>query len=175
MPILLSHQRLIEKLPENAATRVICLDRDWEIIARESEDNRPGGATPEDLAYVIYTSGTTGRPKGAMIEHRSVVSYLSWVNEYLFGEEIGVVPAIANPGFDASLKQLWAPLLRGREVWLLSDDFVSEPEALLRAMAARVKVGLNCVPSFWETLLDKLESSSGSGLSENPTRLFYGR
>ncbi|MGB7946975.1 MAG: amino acid adenylation domain-containing protein, partial [Candidatus Binatia bacterium] len=174
VPILLSHQRLIETLFENAAARVISLDRDWEIIARESEDNPLGDATPEDLAYVIYTSGTTGRPKGAMIEHRSVVNYLSWVNEYLFSEEIGVVPAIAKPGFDASLKQLWAPLLRGREVWLLSDDFVSEPEALLRAMAARVKVGLNCVPSLWETLLDKLESSSGSVLSENSTRLFMG-
>ena len=25
-----------------------------------------------DLAYIIYTSGTTGRPKGVMIEHRSI-------------------------------------------------------------------------------------------------------
>src|SRR5207247_144933 len=36
--------------------------------------NKPG-----DLAYVIYTSGSTGKPKGVMIEHRSVVNRLHWI------------------------------------------------------------------------------------------------
>lgn len=29
--------------------------------------------SPSALAYIIFTSGTTGRPKGVMVEHRSVV------------------------------------------------------------------------------------------------------
>ena len=42
---------------------------------------------PEDLAYVIYTSGSTGKPKGVMIEHRSVVNRLNWMqNAYPIGE-----------------------------------------------------------------------------------------
>ena len=36
-------------------------------------------ASAEDLAYVIYTSGSTGRPKGVMVEHRSVVNRLNWM------------------------------------------------------------------------------------------------
>ena len=32
---------------------------------------------PSDLAYVMYTSGSTGKPKGVMIEHRSIVRFVS--------------------------------------------------------------------------------------------------
>ena len=50
----------------------MCLDRDSEAIACESEENPASGVGPENLAYVIYTSGSTGKPKGVMVEHRGL-------------------------------------------------------------------------------------------------------
>ena len=47
------------------------------------EENPPNVNRPGDLAYVIYTSGSTGRPKGVMIEHRSVVNRLHWMQSRL--------------------------------------------------------------------------------------------
>ena len=37
------------------------------------------GLLPSHLAYVIYTSGSTGKPKGVMVEHRSLVNRLVWM------------------------------------------------------------------------------------------------
>jgi amino acid adenylation domain-containing protein len=114
-------------------------------------------SSPRNLAYVLYTSGSTGRPKGVAVEHRSVVNYLFWVNEHLFGDRVRSVPFLTSLNFDASLKQLFAPLLRGDAVWLPPADILSRPEALLEPPAAQQHVGLNCVPSLWATLLDVFE------------------
>ncbi len=77
VPVLLTQQRLLGRLPDHAA-RVIALDRDWSAIAREPETNPVSGATADHLAYVIYTSGSTGKPKGTLIVHRGLVNYLTW-------------------------------------------------------------------------------------------------
>ena len=37
----------------------------------------PSWLSPSSLAYVIYTSGTSGRPKGVLIEHRSIVNLVA--------------------------------------------------------------------------------------------------
>ncbi len=141
---------------------IVCLDNDWPNIGRENDQNPRSEVTPKNLAYVIYTSGTTGQPKGVMIEHRSLANYLSWVKDGLIGDRIDSLPVVTRLSFDASLKQIWAPLLRGHAVWLLSNEIVSDPPALRRAVAGRKKVGINCVPSLWEAMLQ------GSGGSANP-------
>ncbi|HEX2053674.1 MAG TPA: amino acid adenylation domain-containing protein [Actinomycetota bacterium] len=152
-PVLLTQQRLLGHLPASAA-KVVCLDVDRQIAAKESGENPISGATAENLAYVIYTSGSTGTPKGVMIEHRSLVNYLRWANDVLMGDTVDGLPWVTSPTFDASLKQLFAPLLRGREVWVPAGNAVAEPVALLQALNARSKAGLNCVPSLWEAILD---------------------
>src|SRR5207248_4262876 len=75
--VLLTQRRLIERLPKQTA-KMICLDTDWGEIARESDKNLSGEATPENLAYVIYTSGSTGWPKGVAIEHHGTVALVHW-------------------------------------------------------------------------------------------------
>jgi len=74
VPILLTRSHLVERLPAGRA-RVICLDADWDTIARESDENPVINMTPDKLVYIIYTSGSTGRPKGVMVSHRALVNH----------------------------------------------------------------------------------------------------
>ena len=155
--VLLTQQRLVEDLPAHAA-QVVCLDTDWDVIARESGENPQTPVTSNHLAYVLYTSGSTGIPKGVMVEHRSLVNYLHWVNEGLLGDTVHHLPTTTRVTFDASLKQLFAPLLRGSDVWGLPGDVVTQPNVLLEALGKRRQVGLNCVPLVWQAVLEAIES-----------------
>jgi amino acid adenylation domain-containing protein len=171
--VLLTQQRLVEDLPAHAA-QVVCLDADWEVITRESEENPQAPVTSHHLAYVLYTSGSTGIPKGVMVEHRSLVNYLHWVNDGLLGDTVHHLPTTTRVTFDASLKQLFAPLLRGSDVWGLPGDVVIQPNVLLAALGKRRQVGLNCVPLLWKAVLEAIESRQAVPPVESLTALFLG-
>ncbi len=173
--LLLTGQRVAEGFSwEEQEWEAICLDSDWAEIGTEAEESRDSGVSAENLAYVIYTSGSTGRPKGTMIEHKSLVNYLCWVNESLLRDEVQYVPVTTTLTFDACLKQLFPPLLRGGRAWILSDDIVTQPNALLQALGTRTSVGLSCVPSLWKAMLDAIDASPEITSSEQPTFLFVG-
>jgi pristinamycin I synthase-3/4 len=127
--------------------------------------------SPRQMAYVLYTSGSSGRPKGVMVEHRSLVNYLTWVNERLLGAGT-VLPAITRLSFDAGLKQLLAPLVRGGEVWLLPPADAADPARLLDALASRPEAALNCVPALWRAVLQAAEER-GAG-ARGPAMLLLG-
>jgi amino acid adenylation domain-containing protein len=163
----------IPEATNGTAARTICPSEECAAIAAESAENLQHYATPGDLAYVLYTSGSTGRPKGVMVEHRSLVNYLCWFNRLAADEPIPDLPAVTALTFDASLKQLAAPLLRGGEVWMFSHE-ATDPAALLRALVAGRPVGLNCVPSLWAALLDWVERGAASAPSTLTTLLLGG-
>jgi amino acid adenylation domain-containing protein len=126
--VLLTERRLVERVAVHplAQKRVVCLDADWEPIAEESERNPESGVSPNNLAYVIYTSGSTGRPKGAMVRHRGLVNYLTWCN-LAYPVVDGQGSVVHSPiAFDLTVTSLFAPLLRGRRVALVSEELGME-------------------------------------------------
>ncbi|MGE5219382.1 MAG: amino acid adenylation domain-containing protein, partial [Chloroflexota bacterium] len=159
---------------EAIPAQLVCLDKDWPEVARASRLNPESGARPGSLAYVIYTSGSTGKPKGVMIEHGCLVNYLCWFNESPLTKAAQRLPVVTSPTFDASLKQLFAPLLRGAPVWILSDEVVSQPAGLLDALTRQSRVGLNCAPSLWKAMLDELNSDRARAVSASLSALFLG-
>ena len=138
-PLVLTRQHWLESLPDCAA-RVLCLDSGWDTTPPVNDDNPVSGATARSLAYVIYTSGSTGQPKGVMGEHGGLANYLRWICAGPLSEPTFCLPLTTKLTFDMSLKQLFPPLLRGGEVWMLPEEVVAAPALLLSALAARTRV-----------------------------------
>jgi amino acid adenylation domain-containing protein/FkbM family methyltransferase len=170
--VVLTQSALAENFV-NSSARVICVDTDWDAIAFYNGENLAGETVADNAAYVIYTSGSTGQPKGVVVTHRSMANHLCWANDTLCNE-VEWLPVVTKLSFDPSFKQVIGPLLRGKAVWILSDETVIDPRALLAAICARKQVGLNCVPTLWKAILDELDSAHAMQLADSLDCLFLG-
>jgi amino acid adenylation domain-containing protein len=68
--------------------------------------------TAEHPAHLLFTSGSTGRPKGVLLPHRGVVRLVRDQN-FMPITPNDVFLQAAPATFDASLLEIWGPLLNG--------------------------------------------------------------
>ncbi|MHC5897537.1 non-ribosomal peptide synthetase, partial [Nostoc sp.] len=152
--VLLSQEHLVEKLPEHQA-QVVCLDRDWEKIARESQENPPSSVTPFNLAYVIYTSGSTGKPKGVAIAHRSVCDHLYW-RQTTFGlTPTDKVLQTISISFDPSVWQIFWPLSFGAQLVMARPDGHLDPAYVVQIIVQQQITVITLVPSLLRVFLEE--------------------
>ncbi|AJI74261.1 amino acid adenylation domain protein [Francisella philomiragia subsp. philomiragia ATCC 25015] len=100
---------------------------DTQEYLSEGTDNLPQYSQAEDLAYVIYTSGTTGVPKGVMIEHKSLSSFLlGMLDRQLSGLSSYNVLSLTEYVFDIFALEYGIPLMTGSFVNLSTITDVNE-------------------------------------------------
>ncbi|WP_426333525.1 amino acid adenylation domain-containing protein [Paenibacillus silvae] len=88
-------------------------------------------ARPEDLAYVIYTSGTTGKPKGVMIEHRSLVNTAAgYQREYGLDQFPVRLMQLASFSFDVFVGDIARTLYNGGTMVIVPKDDRIDPSRL---------------------------------------------
>jgi amino acid adenylation domain-containing protein len=129
-PVLVTQQSLMAGQSEHKAL-VICMDGDWNAIARMSEENMVSRVTADNLVYVIYTSGSTGRPKGVAVEHRQLLNYLNGILQRLelpAGSSFATVSTLAT---DLGNTAIFPSLCTGGCLHVLSRERTTDAHALV--------------------------------------------
>ncbi|MGW8960046.1 amino acid adenylation domain-containing protein, partial [Paenibacillus sp. NPDC055715] len=101
------------------------------VLATDLASNPANVNKPRDLAYVIYTSGTTGKPKGVMIEHRSLVNTAAgYRREYQLDQFPVRLLQLASFSFDVFVGDIARTLYNGGTMVIVPKDDRIDPSRL---------------------------------------------
>lgn len=109
----------------------------------------PPPVDPQALAYVSHTSGSTGEPSPVLVEHHALDAYLrDTARAFGLGPDT-VALQTAPLGYDASIRDTFAPLLAGARLVIVERARLLRPGDFARIVREhRVTALLSVTPSF---------------------------
>ena len=114
MPVLLTQERLAERLPEIAGHTLIYVD--GLDLSAEDPSDPDWPIHPESLAYIVYTSGSTGRPKGVAVPHRAMINHVdACARRYRMGPADRVLQ-FTSISFDITSEEIFPTWISGGAV-----------------------------------------------------------
>ncbi len=127
--LLITQTELVRQLQlEEQQYWVLAEDWQFHAVAHTAIDNIVIDA--KDTAYMIYTSGSTGQPKGVPITHGSLANLLAWHQRSYEVRPKDRATHLAGLAFDASVWEIWPYLTAGASLWLVEEEWRSQPERL---------------------------------------------
>jgi amino acid adenylation domain-containing protein len=117
------------------------------------EPDLPSNGTMDQLAYAIYTSGSTGRPKGALITHRGVCNHVVWLKDAMRMTAADRVAHKTSISFDASIWEIFTPLICGASIVLARPGTHRDMQALVDMTIDQAVTVLQMVPSSLRVML----------------------
>lgn len=86
------------------------------------------GNTP---AYLMFTSGSTGFPKGVVITHANILSFINWTKVTYNTKQDDVFTNINPMHFDNSVFDFYASLFTGASMIPVTEELTKNPRKLL--------------------------------------------
>lgn len=127
-------------------------------LAVKPEKNFNSHNSSRSLAYVIYTSGTTGKPKGVMIEHRSVVNRIKWMNDtYPLSSKDKILQKTPYI-FDVSVWELFWGICYGTSIVFAKPDGHKDGNYLINLINRENVSVIHFVPCMLSVFEDTLEA-----------------
>lgn len=129
---VVAESRFTDLLPGVAVIDPTTLPRDGTSPRQEGQKTIAIG--PSTVAYAIFTSGTTGKPKGVPIAHHQVLDLWKRLAPRFGIDRESRALLFASMNFDASVVELFLPLLCGATVVMALEQHRSDGGTLLRLL-----------------------------------------
>ena len=150
--VCLTHHRHLQHLHDFAGHR-LSLDQPTDPTARDAAP-AVADVTSSSPAYVVFTSGSTGAPKGAVNTHGGLRNYLLWMADTYRVTSDDRVLHHTPVTFDASLAEIFLPLVLGARLVIARPDGHKDVGYLVRTIAEQsVTQVVHVVPSILRAML----------------------
>ncbi len=116
-------------------------------------ENPRTGSHGSDWMYIMYTSGSTGKPKGVLVTHSNVLNFMAWSIGELQLQPKDALLLVTSISFDISVFEIFAALLSGARLCIVSMEHLKDTGRLLAYMEARHITIWHSVPSLMVQLI----------------------